>query len=35
MEIPSTPECPAVDRGVNVGDSIRNGIGLDDKWKHQ
>jgi len=35
MEISSAPEYPAVDRGVNVRESVRDGIGVDDERKHR
>jgi len=34
VEIPSTSECPAADGSNDVGKSVCDGIGLDDKWKH-
>ena len=34
MEIPSASECPAVDGSSNVGESVRNGIGLDGERNH-
>ena len=29
MEIPSTPERPTVNRSIDVGESVRNGIRVD------
>ena len=34
MEIPQTPERPAATRSNDVGESVRNGVGLDGKWEH-
>jgi len=35
MENPPTPQCPVADRSDDVGESVRNDIGLDGEWKHQ
>ena len=34
VEIPSTSECTAANGGNDVGESVRDGIELDDQWKH-
>ena len=34
VEVPSASECPAASGGNDVGESVRDGIGLDDEWKH-
>ena len=34
MEVPSASKCPAANWGNNVGESVRDGIRLDDEWKH-
>ena len=34
MEISSTPERSTIDRGINVGESVHDGIGVDHKWEH-
>ena len=34
VEIPSASECPTADGSDDVGESIRDGIRLDDEWKH-
>ena len=35
MENPPTSECPTTTRSDDVRDSVRDGIRLDGKWKHQ
>ena len=35
MEIPSTSECPSPGGGDDVRESVRHGIRLDVKWRHQ
>ena len=34
VEVPSASECPAASGGNDVGESVRDGIGLDDEWEH-
>ena len=34
VEIPSASKCPTADGGNDVGESVRDGIGVDDEWKH-
>ena len=35
VEIPSTSKCPVADRSIDIGDSVRNGIGVDAKREYQ
>jgi len=35
VEDTPTSECPAADRGDDIRDPVRNGIGLDGKREHQ
>ena len=35
VEIPSTPQCPGPNRGIDVGESFRNGIGVDAERGYQ
>ena len=35
VEIPPTSECPATGRSDDVEDSVRDGIRLDEEWKHK
>ena len=35
VEIPSTPQYPTAIRNIDVGKSVRNGVKVDGKWKHQ
>ena len=34
VETPSASKCPATSGSNDVGESVRDGIGLDDEWEH-